>query len=133
MNRADLLKSTSYWTQMIQIDLLELVNKYLSSNKMTRSQLAEKLGVSKGYMSQILNGNFDHKISKLVELALACEYIPYLSFTPISRAEAVVDKICTTPTSWDSVEYTTVSASVNKQQFKLVDNYFIYKNNNTAA
>jgi transcriptional regulator with XRE-family HTH domain len=43
-----------------------------------RTQLAEHLGVSKGYVSQLLNGNFDHKISKLVELALAIGLCPKL-------------------------------------------------------
>ena len=36
-----------------------------------KSQLAEYLGVSKGYVSQLLNGDYDHCMSKFFELALA--------------------------------------------------------------
>lgn len=109
MNREELLKSTAYWTQMLQIDVLELVNSYLAENKMTRTQFAEKLGVSKGYISQILGGNFDHKISKLVELALACDYVPSLSFAPITEAEHVVSRSYKPNKQWTPIEYTLTS------------------------
>ena len=36
-----------------------------------KSRLAEYLGVSKGYVSQLLNGDYDHCMSKFFELALA--------------------------------------------------------------
>ena len=49
------------------------------------SQLAEYLGCSKGYVSQLLNGNFDHKISKLVEVSLAIGKAPNIEFTDISE------------------------------------------------
>lgn len=90
MNRNELLNSVDYWTQMLQIDLFELVNKYLVDNKMSKTQFAQQLGVSKGYVSQIFNGDFDHKISKMVELSLACGYVPSLKFSPVDEAEDVV-------------------------------------------
>ena len=42
--------------------------------------MAEYLGCSKGYVSQLLNGNFDHKLSKLVELSLAIGKAPLLEY-----------------------------------------------------
>lgn len=90
MNRNELLKSVDYWTQMLQIDVFELVNRYLEENKITKTKFAEQLGVSKGYVSQILNGDFDHKLSKLVELSLACGYVPSLKFASVESAEEVV-------------------------------------------
>lgn len=80
MKREDLLKSREYWIAKIQIDLFEMINEYMKNNRINQTQLAEKLGVSKGYISQILNGNFDHKISKLVDLSLALDSIPLLEF-----------------------------------------------------
>ena len=41
---------------------------------MTQSEFAERLGVSKGYISQILNGDFDHKLSKLTQLLLPARW-----------------------------------------------------------
>lgn len=80
MTREELLKSKEYWITKIQLDLFELINDYMTKNKINRTQLAKKLGVSKGYITQVLNGNFDHKISKLVELATAFGKVPLLEY-----------------------------------------------------
>ena len=48
----------------------------METNKKNRTQLAEHLGVTKGYVTQLLNGDYDHKLSKLVELSLKCGYVP---------------------------------------------------------
>lgn len=80
MKRKELLKSKEYWIAKIQLDLFEMINLYLKENNVNQKQLAEKLNVSKGYISQILNGNFDHKISKLVELSLALDKIPKIQY-----------------------------------------------------
>lgn len=133
MNREELLKSTSYWTQMLQLDVFELVNSYLTNMNMTRSQFAEKIGVSKGYLSQILNGNFDHKISKLVELALACECVPTISFAPISKAEAVATKTYVPLNQWTPVKYTKASLNTKSFHSNLKDICIISTNKKTSA
>lgn len=89
MKREELLESTEYWLAKIQIDLFNEVDKYMKKNKLNRTQLAEILGVSKGYVSQILNGDADHRISKLVELSLAVGVAPRLQF---EEMESVVKK-----------------------------------------
>lgn len=85
MKRKDLLKSKEYWMTKIQLDLFEMIENYRIDNNLNKTQLAERLGVSKGYISQILNGNFNHKISKLVELALAFEKVPVLEYENINN------------------------------------------------
>lgn len=85
MKREELLKSKEYWITKIQLDLFEVIENYLRVNNLTKKQLADKLGVSKSYISQILNGNFDHKISKLVELSLAFDKVPLLEYENISN------------------------------------------------
>ena len=50
-----------------------------------RAHLAEYLGVSKGYVSQLLNGDYDHRMSKFFELALAFGVIPQIEFIPIEQ------------------------------------------------
>ena len=74
------MKSEGYWMAQLQSNLFGTVEKYLKKEKVNRQALASKLGVSKGYISQILNGDFDHKISKLVQLSLACNCVPILTF-----------------------------------------------------
>ena len=85
MEREELLRSNEYWITNIQIGLFEMIRKYLKENNLTKTQLAEKLGVTKGYISQILNGDGDHKISKLVELSLACNIAPVFSFVNLDE------------------------------------------------
>lgn len=86
MRREELLKSKEYWLTKIQIDLFNEVEKYIKENNMNRTQLAEKLGVSKGNISQVLNGDADHRLSKLVELSLAMGVVPHLSFQSLNSA-----------------------------------------------
>lgn len=71
-----------YWTAQIQMKLLKLIQTYLDSNNMTRTELAQKLGVTKGYVSQVMAGDYDHRISKMVELTMAIGYIPDINFKP---------------------------------------------------
>jgi len=72
------MKEPYYWTAKIQLDLFRAIHTYLEENEMTRKEFAEQLGVSKGYVSQIMNGNFDHKLSKMIELMLAIGMVPSL-------------------------------------------------------
>lgn len=85
MKRAELLKSAGYWIAKIQTDLYRELLSFMKRTHKNSSQLAEYLGCSKGYVSQLLNGNFDHKISKLVELSLAIGKAPNIEFMDISN------------------------------------------------
>ena len=83
MTREELIQSKEYWMAKLQIDLFNEVESYMKKNGLNRVQFAEKLGVSKGYISQILNGDADHRMSKFVELALSIGLIPTISFEDI--------------------------------------------------
>ncbi len=80
MTHEELVATPDYWTAKIQIDLFQKVKQYLKDNGLTQSDLAKSMGVSKGYISQVLKGDFDHRISKLVELCLAIGYYPEINF-----------------------------------------------------
>lgn len=85
MTREDVLKSPEYWTAMIQIALYNCAEKYMKANGKNRKQLAEHLGVSKGYVTQLLSGEYDHRLSKMVELALACGCVPQVDFISVEK------------------------------------------------
>lgn len=85
MTREDLIQSKEYIVSQFQLKLLNLIGNYKRENNLKDYQIAEKLHVSKGYISQILNATFDHKISKLVELALACDAVPIINFVDIDK------------------------------------------------
>lgn len=87
MTHEELLKTPEYWTNKIQIELYQKVEQYLEENNITRTELAKRLGVSKGYVSQVLNGDYDHRISKFVELALFVGYKPQINWEPIEKTK----------------------------------------------
>lgn len=75
------LKDTKeYWLENIQNDLYNNVLDYMDENDLNRTQLAEELDFSKGYISQILNGNFNFSISKYIDLALKTNHYPVINF-----------------------------------------------------
>lgn len=80
MERNELLSSKEYWLSKIQIQLFAVVEDYIKDNKLNRSKFAEEMGVTKGYVSQVLNGDYDSRISKLVELSLAVGKVPFIEF-----------------------------------------------------
>ncbi len=83
MERKEVLNSPEYWTAKTQIDLYDQAQRFMEKSGKNKSQLAEYLGVSKGYVSQLLNGDYDHRLSKFFELALAFGVIPQIEFIPI--------------------------------------------------
>jgi hypothetical protein len=92
MKRKELLKSREYWIANIQLKLFEVIEDHLRRNNMNRTQFAEEIGVSKGYVSQVLNGEFDHKISKMVDLCLAVGAVPVFDFKDIN--DFIGDELC---------------------------------------
>lgn len=89
MSRERVLRSPAYWAARIQMALYECAGKFMKKNGMNKKQLAEHLGVSAGYVTQVLNGDYDHRLSKFVELSMDFGYIPKIQFVPI---ETVVEE-----------------------------------------
>ncbi|KAA0991001.1 helix-turn-helix domain-containing protein [Dyadobacter aurulentus] len=93
VTRKDLLSSPSYWLTNMQIEVFNLLNTYMEENNLTQRQVAEKLKVSPSYISQILNGNFNFTISKLVELALLVGKAPVIQFQSIEEIARVEENV----------------------------------------
>lgn len=80
MKREDLLKDPVYWTTSLQMELYRQIESFMQEHHMNKTQLAEFLGCSKGYVSQLLSGDYDHKLSKFMALSLAIGKIPEFNF-----------------------------------------------------
>ena len=98
------MRSPEYWITGIQVDLYNCAERFMEKHNMNRTQLAAHLGVSKGYVSQLLNGDYDHKLSKLVELSLAFGYVPDVTFMPVDRY-ITIEQGVKCPTIYVSGEY----------------------------
>ena len=85
MDRKEVLKSPEYCTAKTQIELYNQAESFMKETGRNKTQLAEYLGVSKGYVSQLLNGDYDHRLSKFFELSLAFGVIPQIDFIPVEK------------------------------------------------
>ena len=77
------MRSPEYWFQDAQLDLYTQVNDYLKREGINQTELAERLNVTKGYISQILNGNFNYTLKKLIDLSLAIGIVPKIKYSKI--------------------------------------------------
>lgn len=78
-------KHVEYWLEKIQNELYHEISIYMEKEGINQTQLAERLGVSKGYISQVLSGNFNHSVKKLIELTLAIGKMPHLTFESVEQ------------------------------------------------
>lgn len=83
MEREEVLKNPEYWTAKTQVELYNQARKFMEKSGKNQTQLAEYLGVSKGYVSQLLNGDYDHRLSKFFALSLAFGVVPQIEFVSI--------------------------------------------------
>ena len=85
IKREELLKTEEYWFETLQNDIYRMLADYIREEGMNQTQLAEKLGVSKGYISQILNGNFNYTLKKMIQLSLALNRVPAFEFKNLEQ------------------------------------------------
>lgn len=87
MTREELIKSPEYWVDQIQNELYRQIEAYMKENNMNKAQFAEYLGCTRGYVTQLLNGEFNHKLSKLVELSIAIGMAPAIHFEKLEHID----------------------------------------------
>lgn len=103
ISREELLQSPEYWFEEAQNELYRQVVDYMEKEGLNQTQLAEKLGVSKGYISQVLKGEFNYTLKKLIELSMAVGKIPQIEY---KRIEEIISEDKTT-------HHINLSASTN--------------------
>ena len=131
----ELLSTPEYWTTRIQLELFTLMEQYMQTHQLSRTELAHQLGVSKGYISQVLNGDFDHRLSKLVELSMAIGMVPQIKYIPTDK---LFDKESTIGININNIPVPNNSFSDQAMVFddetklhfsKICDQDFVYKTN----
>jgi transcriptional regulator with XRE-family HTH domain len=85
LKHEELIKTPEYLLEIIQNELYRRVDNYMKTENINQTQLAQKLGVSKGYISQILNGGFNHTLKKLIDLSISIGLVPKVDFVPINE------------------------------------------------
>lgn len=87
IKESELKKHKEYWLENIQNELYFNIKSYMQNEGINQQEFADKLGYSKGYVSQILNGNFNFSIGKYIELALETGHHPKIEFQEIITNE----------------------------------------------
>lgn len=90
--KKELHQSPDYLLDVHQNNIYRLIEAYRVKQGFNRTQLAQKLGVSKGYVSQLLNGGFNHSLLNLIELALKVGKVPVLSFEDLDSVIELKEK-----------------------------------------
>jgi len=85
IKRDELLRTEEYWFETLQNEIYRMVSEYIQKEGINKVQLAKKIGVSKSYISQILNRNFNYTLKKMIELSLALEKAPAFEFKNLEQ------------------------------------------------
>ena len=95
--RDKLLENKEYAIEAAKGDLImdvtESICAALESQKLNRQSLADKLGKTKGYVSQVLNGNRNMTLATLAEMAFALDLIPAFKMVPKNEDFETAEKM----------------------------------------
>lgn len=91
--RKRILNQPSYWVEFANGQLYDAILRYMESNEMKQTDLAEYLNVSPGRVSQILNtGDINYSIEKYFDIALKVNTVPIIKFE--SKHEYIEYELC---------------------------------------
>jgi transcriptional regulator with XRE-family HTH domain len=85
LSKKELLKTPNYLLTKYQNEIYRQLISFMESNNLTQKEVAQKLGVSGSYISQVLNGNFNFTLKKLIELGLMIGKVPYFEFVELDE------------------------------------------------
>ena len=84
ITREKLLKNERFWTETIQNKIYNDLAMFVKKENISQKELAKRLGVSKGRISQILKGdNLNFRIDTLVKICLSIDKVPSFSLEDI--------------------------------------------------
>lgn len=119
ISRDKLFKSPNYLLSKYQAELHRQLRAYMDSHNLTQKQVAKQLGVSTSYVNQILKGNFNFTLKKLIELSLSIGKVPNIEFLTIDQYLSKEDlgkanRLVAHSTIGSSVVYVKVPAAVEQ-------------------
>jgi transcriptional regulator with XRE-family HTH domain len=113
ITREKILRSEEYWFDGAQNELFRQLTNYMEREKLTQTDLAKRLGVTKGYVSQILNGNFNYTLKKLVELSISIGMAPTVSYESLESILARENMVKLASITYD--DRRTISIATNSE------------------
>lgn len=87
MRRDEVLASPGYWAEDWRLKLYRAVAEYKAKHRLSRSQLARRLGVPVRVVAQALTGEFEGGIGEYVELCVKVGKTPRLELEDFADSE----------------------------------------------
>lgn len=86
ITREQLLSNETYWIETIQNRIFSDLKSFIEEENISQKEIAKRLGVSKGRVSQILNGNhLNFRLETVVRICLAVGKVPNFHFDNIEN------------------------------------------------
>jgi len=85
ISKDKLLKQPNYLLSKYQAEIYRQLSAFMKENRLSQKQVAKKLRVSNSYVNQILKGNFNYTLKKLVEISLLIGKVPSLEFLSLNE------------------------------------------------
>ena len=116
ISKKELLQGPDYLLSTYQLEMYRQLALYMQANHLSKEEVAEKLGVSKTYVGQILNGNFNSTLERLIELGLMMGKVPLLTFVePTEYWEQIRQDVLKEKESATSEQPETVSVVAERE------------------
>ncbi len=84
-SREQIIKSKDYWLTVVQNKIYAELIEHMEKNNLSQKQVAQDLGVSPSYISQVMNGGFNFTIGKLIDLSLYIGKAPLIEFKDFDK------------------------------------------------
>ncbi len=121
IERTEILSMPEYWFQDAQLDLYNQVRGYMKKEKINNVQLADKLGVHRSYVTQILNGEYNYSLRKLIEICLSIGIVPKINYTAL---EDVIKADAEKKTNFSYQEFSSLKGNLTLVHSSLEPSYF---------
>lgn len=111
--------SDSHWLMLLITEIAEAVQAHRKGDYADDRSFELQTGVSKGYVTQLLNGDYDHRMSKFFDLSLSFGVIPVIDFIPVEQYIELENR---------TQIYTGIKIEANEiEQWSDSDNKYSYK------
>src|SRR5689334_14353102 len=80
ISKHKLFKHPDYLLSKYQAEVYRQLQQYMDDHGFTQKEVAKHLGVSGSYVNQVLKGNFNFTLKKLIELSLMMGKVPTFEF-----------------------------------------------------
>lgn len=87
VKRNEVLTSPGYWAADWRLKLFRAMAEYKAEHRLSRSQLARRLGVPVRVVAQALDGEFEGGMGEFVELCTALGKTPRLELEDFTASE----------------------------------------------